>query len=61
MGKLGERLLRSAREARAIVRGGAQPGRTCPPPQIEAADPEGDRPIPAELRSALGRVRGRRP
>ncbi|MEL6059767.1 MULTISPECIES: helix-turn-helix domain-containing protein [unclassified Methylobacterium] len=37
MSKLGERLLRSAKEARAIARGDAQPARVFTPPQIDVA------------------------
>jgi len=37
MSKLGERILRSAKEARAIARGDAQPARVFTPPQIDVA------------------------
>lgn len=37
MSKLGERLLQSAKEARAIARGEAEPARTFTPPQIDVA------------------------
>ena len=37
MSKLGERLLRSAKEARAIARGEAEPARMFPPPSIDVA------------------------
>lgn len=37
MSKLGERLLRSAKEARAIARGEAEPARMFTPPSIDVA------------------------